>query len=218
MSPVRLRTLADIAPDRQSILIADKDIAHPKRLQSLQWRFCDRRSLQITVSWLCVSRVNEYSQQESQPRNGDGYEQHKIEDDDEDARKQTSRSPPGRMNEVGNAERSDDDVGCIADDENEQYRYDPRCPYRHAVRRGHVDAADISQDVVLVGNEGTRPRNRMDRKAARPGVYFVSGRESRGHGAGRGGAGRIGKQRVGVRSGRSWLSETHATRNFFHPR
>lgn len=121
------------------------------------------------------------------------------------------------MDEVGNAERTDDDVGCIADDENEQYRYDPRCPYRHAVRRGHVDAADISQDVVLVGNEGTRPRNRMDRKAARPGVYFVSGRASHGRGAGRGEAGRKGKERVGVRSGRSWLSETHATRNFYHP-
>lgn len=122
------------------------------------------------------------------------------------------------MDEVGNAERSDDDVGCIADDENEQYRYDPRCPYRHAVRRGHVDAADISQDVVLVGNEGTKPRKQdcgMDRKAARPGVYFVSGRESRGLGAGRGGAGSKGKERVGVRSGRSWLSEI---RNFFHPR
>lgn len=104
------------------------------------------------------------------------------------------------MDEVGNAERSDDDVGCIADDENEQYRYDPRCPYRHAVRRGHVDAADISQDVVLVGNEGTRPRNRMDRKAARPGVYFVSGRASHGRGAGRGEAGRKGKESKGSES------------------
>lgn len=102
------------------------------------------------------------------------------------------------MDEVGNAERTDDDVGSIADDENEQYRYDPRCPYRHAVRRGHVDAADISQDVVLVGNEGTRPRNRMDRKAARPGVYFVSGRESHGCGAGRGEA--AGKERKGSES------------------
>lgn len=121
------------------------------------------------------------------------------------------------MDEVGNAERSDDDVGSIADDENEQYRYDPRCPYRHAVRRGHVDAADISQDVVLVGNQA-QEQDGMDRKAARPGVYFVSGRASHGRGAGRGEAGRKGKERVGVRSGRSWLSETHATQNFYHPR
>lgn len=115
------------------------------------------------------------------------------------------------MDEVGNAERSDDDVGCIADDENEQYRYDPRCPYRHAVRRGHVDAADISQDVVLVGNEGTRPRNRMDRKAARPGAYFVSGRESRGRGAGRGEARRAGKERKA--KGRSQIRSFLAIRN-----
>lgn len=114
------------------------------------------------------------------------------------------------MDEVGNAERTDDDVGCIADDENEQYRYDPRCPYRHAVRRGHVDAADISQDVVLVGNEGTRPRNRMDRKAARPGVYFVSGRASHGRGAGRGEARRGGQERKG--KGRSQIRSFLAIR------